>query len=149
MIMKGCSAGMPPIQVRTTTSATSVQNRNCEAGRNVRARCLDVWRKGTTIRIRIEARRANTPPNLLGIERRIAYANRKYHSGLMWGGVTIGLAGVKLSGSPKRFGEKSAREVRPIRRTAKPRRSLYVKYGWNEILSALEFRPIGLFDPVS
>jgi hypothetical protein len=23
----------------------------------------------------------NTPPNLLGIERRIAYAKRKYHSG--------------------------------------------------------------------
>lgn len=72
----------------------------------------------------MEARRARTPPSLLGMERRIAYANRKYHSGLMWGGVTIGLAGVKLSGSPNRLGEKRARETSAISRTAKPRRSL-------------------------
>jgi hypothetical protein len=83
MIMKGCSAGMPPIQVRTTTSATRVQNRNCDAGRNVSARCLDVCRKGTNIRIKMEARSARTPPSLFGMERRIAYANRKYHSGLI------------------------------------------------------------------
>jgi hypothetical protein len=38
--------------------------------------------------------RAMTPPSLLGIDRRIAYANRKYHSGLMCGGVFRGLAGV-------------------------------------------------------
>lgn len=31
----------------------------------------------------MEARRARTPPSLLGIERRMAYANRKYHSGLI------------------------------------------------------------------
>lgn len=37
---------------------------------------------------------ARTPPNLFGIDRRIAYANRKYHSGLIWGGVLSGLAGV-------------------------------------------------------
>jgi len=43
---------------------------------------------------------AITPPSLLGIDRRIAYANRKYHSGWMCTGVTRGLAGVKLSGSP-------------------------------------------------
>jgi hypothetical protein len=34
-------------------------------------------------KIKIERRRAITPPNLLGIERRMAYANRKYHSGWM------------------------------------------------------------------
>lgn len=102
--MKGCSAGIPPIHVRINTSMTRVQNKTCENGRNVIARCLDVWRNGTTRRIRMEARRARTPPNLFGIDRRIAYAKRKYHSGLMWGGVTIGLAGVKLSGSPKRLG---------------------------------------------
>lgn len=38
--------------------------------------------------------RAKTPPSLLGMERRIAYANRKYHSGLIWGGVLSGLAGI-------------------------------------------------------
>jgi len=46
--------------------------------------------------------RAITPPNLLGIDRKIAYAKRKYHSGWMCAGVTSGLAGMKLSGSPSR-----------------------------------------------
>ena len=45
----------------------------------------------------------------------------------MWGGVTRGFAGVKLSGSPRRFGAKSAREVRARSSTTKPRRSLYEK----------------------
>lgn len=122
--MNGCSTGIPPIQVRIATLAIKVQNKNCVKGRNVRLRCFDVWSIGTTISTRIEARRASTPPSLLGIERKIAYANRKYHSGLMWGGVTRGLAGVKLSGSPRRLGEKSAREVNAMRTTANPKRSL-------------------------
>lgn len=42
MIIYGCSTGMPPIQVRMMILAIRVQNRNCAAGRNVRARCLDV-----------------------------------------------------------------------------------------------------------
>jgi len=67
----------------------------------------------------------------------------------MWGGVTRGFAGVKLSGSPKRLGAKSARQVRPIRRATKPKRSLYEKYGWKEILSASELMPAGLLEPVS
>lgn len=124
IIMKGCSTGMPPIQVRMMTSATSVQNKNCVRGRNVRLRCFDVWRMGTTISTKIEDRRARTPPSLLGIERRMAYANKKYHSGLMCGGVTRGLAGVKLSGSPKRLGENSANEASAIRSAVNPTRSL-------------------------
>lgn len=63
---------MPPIQVRIITSAIKVQNKNCDSGRNVRLRCFDVWRKGITIRTKIEARRARTPPSLLGMDRRIA-----------------------------------------------------------------------------
>ena len=47
------------------------------------ARCLEVWSKGTSIRTRMENKSARTPPNLFGIERRMAYANKKYHSGLM------------------------------------------------------------------
>lgn len=35
------------------------------------------------IRIKIDETRARTPPSLLGIDRRIAYANKKYHSGLI------------------------------------------------------------------
>lgn len=105
-------------------SATRAQNRACVRGRNVRPRCLEVWRMGANIRIRIEASNAKTPPSLLGIDRKIAYANKKYHSGLMWGGVTKGFAGVKLSGSPKRLGKKSARIERASRTITKPRRSL-------------------------
>lgn len=106
------------------TFAINVQNRNWVTGRNVRLRCFEVWISGTTSRTRIDARRARTPPSLLGIDRRIAYANKKYHSGLICGGVTRGLAGVKLSGSPSRLGENSAREVSAIKRIANPRRSL-------------------------
>lgn len=75
----------------------------------------------------MEKRRASTPPSLLGIDRRIAYANRKYHSGLMWGGVTSGLAGIKLSGSPRRFGENRAKAVSARIRMANPRTSLKEK----------------------
>ena len=48
-------------------------------------RCLDVWSRGLKIRNKTEKIRARTPPSLLGIDRRIAYANRKYHSGLLRG----------------------------------------------------------------
>lgn len=86
-------------------------------------------RNGIRNRIRTEAARARTPPSLFGIDRRIAYANRKYHSGLIWGGVTSGFAGVKFSGSPKRFGENMASAVSGTSIIIKPRMSLIEKYG--------------------
>lgn len=49
---------------------------------------------GMAAKIRIDRNNASTPPSLLGIDRRIVYANRKYHSGLMCGGVFSGSAGV-------------------------------------------------------
>lgn len=49
---------------------------------------------GMIDKMRIDRKSANTPPSLLGTDRRIAYANRKYHSGLMCGGVFSGSAGV-------------------------------------------------------
>jgi hypothetical protein len=36
---------------------------------------------GMMNKIAIHISNAITPPNLLGIDRRMAYANRKYHSG--------------------------------------------------------------------
>lgn len=78
-------------------------------------------------RISTEAARASTPPSLLGIERRMAYANRKYHSGLIWGGVTSGFAGVKFSGSPKRLGENMAKVIRGMNISMKPRMSFREK----------------------
>lgn len=82
-MMKGCSTGWLPIQVRIKRLATRVQNRNWERGRKAIVRCLDLWRRGLRNRISTEAARASTPPSLFGIERRMAYANRKYHSGLI------------------------------------------------------------------
>lgn len=93
-VMYGCSTGWPPIHVRIRKSAIKVQNRSWLRGRNIMLRCLDVWSIGMNNRMRIESSRASTPPSLLGIDRRIAYANRKYHSGLMCAGVFSGFAGV-------------------------------------------------------
>lgn len=57
-------------------------------------RWFEVCRNGTISRTRIDMIKARTPPSLFGMDRRIAYANRKYHSGLIWGGVLSGLAGI-------------------------------------------------------
>lgn len=65
-------------------------------------------------KIIIDSISAITPPNLLGIDRKIAYANRKYHSGWIWIGVIIGLAGVKLSGSDSMYGSASVTVINNI-----------------------------------
>lgn len=70
--MYGSSTGCPPIQVKISVLATSVQKKSLASGRNIRARCLEVWRSGIKKRIMIENSRANTPPSLFGMERRIA-----------------------------------------------------------------------------
>lgn len=61
---------------------------------------FDFCVNGKINKIAIDIINEITPPNLLGIDRKIAYANRKYHSGWIWIGVTKGFAGIKLSGSP-------------------------------------------------
>jgi len=98
--------------------------------------------------IKIAITKANTPPNLFGIERRIAYANKKYHSGWMWIGVFKGLAGLKFSGSPILLGNRSTMKIKNIKNTMAPRLSLILKNGWKEILSKFELTPTGEFDPV-
>lgn len=52
--------------------AASSQNRHWLRGRNVMLRCLEVWRRGKMVRIRMDMVSARTPPSLLGIDRRIA-----------------------------------------------------------------------------
>jgi len=44
---------------------------------------------------------AITPPSLFGIDHRIAYAYRTYHSGWICTSDARGFAGVKFSGSPR------------------------------------------------
>jgi len=92
--------------------------------------------------------RARTPPNLLGIDRRIAYSHRKYHSGLMWVGVTRGLASKKFSGSVIILGLNRISVIKIVRMRVYHRKSLMEKYEWNGIRSESEFRPIGFDDPV-
>lgn len=127
MMMNGCSTGWLPTHVRTSKLVTRIQNKICERGRKVIVRCLDLCRKGHRNNTNTEAARAITPPSLFGMERRIAYANRKYHSGLICGGVTKGLAGEKFSGSPSKLGENSAREDRSSNIMIKPTRSFREK----------------------
>lgn len=63
-------------------------------------------------------------------------------------GVTSGFAGVKLSGSPRRYGSFRVRTDSSIIITANPTMSFTVKYGWNGILSVFLSSPSGLLDPV-
>lgn len=104
--------------------------------------------KGKISKIAIDKTRATTPPSLLGIDRKIAYANKKYHSGWIWTGVTRGFAGIKFSTSPNRYGLVVLSHTSPQIINTNPKMSLKEKKGWNEILSEFELIPIGLFDPV-
>ena len=70
---------------------------------------------------------AITPPNLLGIDRKIAYANKKYHSGWIWIGVIKGLAGEKLSGSPNKYGFKKFNVIKININIINPNISLVTK----------------------
>lgn len=70
--MNGGSTGFPPIQVRISVLATKDQNRICERGRNVMLRCFAVCSIGNTIRIKMDMSNAMTPPNLFGIDRKMA-----------------------------------------------------------------------------
>jgi hypothetical protein len=40
-----------------------------------------IFKNGIIYKITTDITKATTPPNLLGIERKMAYAKRKYHSG--------------------------------------------------------------------
>jgi len=99
IISNGYSTGFAPIHVNTIKYDTIVQNNILKRGLNFEVLILN-FLNGRIMMIKIDRRRATTPPNLLGIERRIAYANKKYHSGWIWMGVFNGFAGLKFSGSP-------------------------------------------------
>jgi hypothetical protein len=66
----------------------------------------------------------------------------------MWIGVLRGLAGMKLSGSPRLYGKIKAIVINGIMTSMSPRISFLEKKGWNRILSN-SFNPVGLFDPVT
>lgn len=74
-------------------------------------------------RIRIERIRAKTPPSLLRMDRRIAYANRNHHSGLMCGGC---LGGWRRCSCLGLLDEVKNRTSRVRSRNKRPRMSLIV-----------------------
>lgn len=104
--------------------------------------------RGRINRIIRAKNRASTPPNLLGIDRRIAYSHRKYHSGLMCVGVTRGLASKKFSGSVSILGLNRMSVMKIVRMMVYPRKSLMEKYEWKGIRSEFELSPMGFDDPV-
>jgi len=80
IIMKGSSIGLAPAHVRIQNEVASIIFAVFSLGLNFDLLFL-LFFVEITGRIRILATNANTPPSLFGIERRIAYAKRKYHSG--------------------------------------------------------------------
>lgn len=125
-VLKGSSAGQLPSQVSRKKTPMRAQNISCLTGHQVEPRMFFlVSMNGRTPRMRIARKRAITPPSLFGIARRIAYTQRKYHSGLMCGGVTSGLAGMKFSGSRNRSGSRSLMRSIRNRAVAMPTRSFH------------------------
>jgi len=83
---------LDPIHVNSTKFIINDQYKNFPKGLNDKPLKLLVCTKGNTAKTKILNTNAITPPSLLGIALNIAYANKKYHSGIICTGVTKGLA---------------------------------------------------------
>lgn len=77
----GSSTGCLPIHVRIIKVAMRDQNIICLTGRKVDAWLEEVCSIGIRNQTSTAATSAMTPPSFFGIDRRMAYAKRKYHSG--------------------------------------------------------------------
>ena len=122
----GYSTGCLPIHVRIKKVATSVQKAACDNGRKDLDSFFEVFSSGIKNSTKMAATSAITPPSFFGMDRRMAYANKKYHSGWIWGGVTSGLAGIKFSGSFSAPGKSKARLNKAAMRRIKPTVSFVV-----------------------
>jgi len=76
----GSSTGHDPAIVNNKKDAEKIQNIILLNGSKEQLLILPPI-NGIRVRIIMASNKPNTPPNLLGIDRRIAYAKRKYHSG--------------------------------------------------------------------
>jgi hypothetical protein len=94
IVIKGSSTTCPPIYVNIMKSPTNTQNNSLLIGLNCLLLIVLCSIYGKTNNTNNEANNAITPNNLFGIDRNIAYANKKYHSGCIWAGVTKGFAGI-------------------------------------------------------
>jgi len=79
IVRNGGSTGFIPTHVRRSVHEMNLQNVNFFVGENFLFIECDFIE--STRNLRSAASIIITPPSLLGTERRIAYANRKYHSG--------------------------------------------------------------------
>lgn len=77
----GSSIGHLPSQVNIKKTLTRHQNKNCERNLNGVGKDRLMEATGKTYRASTDNPRAITPPSFDGIDRKMAYANRKYHSG--------------------------------------------------------------------
>jgi len=102
MDVKGLSTGFVPKRVKNRNTIEKLQKKNVFF--EVFWFCIDEGLISNLKKIKIDIKRAITPPSLLGIARKMAYAKRKYHSGWICVGVISGFAGVKLSGSISKKG---------------------------------------------
>lgn len=144
---KGVSIDFIPIQVRIKNTIKNVIIIVFFIGLNLEENLLLFW-IGLISKIKILMNSATTPPILLGILRRIAYANKKYHSGWIWIGVFSGSAGMKFSGSLEIYGEIIMIMENNTSEKITPTISFTVKNGWNSILSLFIEILIGFEDPV-
>jgi len=92
--MKGVSGVCWPIYPSNKKSKTNNQKKIWCKGRYKEDRIAEVLINGSVNKTKIDANNATTPNNLLGIDRKIAYEGKKYHSGTICSGVTIAFAGI-------------------------------------------------------
>jgi len=137
---------LAPIQVKIINVLVRNQKLIFLFGENF---LLLVFFVGRIIRIKMAMARAVTPPSFDGIDRRMAYANRKYHSGWMWMGVTSGFAGFRFSTSPSKSGLFEIIAVITIAVQHIGVKSFTVKSGWNFIFSRSGDSPDGFDEPPS
>jgi len=105
--------------------------------------------QGMMNKIPTEAAKAITPPNLLGIERKIAYENKKYHSGWIWCGVTEKLASTKFSLSPSIKGLNNDTNKKTVKQKKKKKKSFLIEKIENLSLTGTLSKPIEFLDPFS
>jgi hypothetical protein len=144
----GFSTGLAPIHVRNARVLIVIGIRTFFSGENLLDWFFFLFIVGF-MNMMIDAASASTPPSFDGIDRRIAYANRKYHSGWMCFGVDRGLASREFSGSMDVNGLWDAIVSRITDMIRIGVRSFDENVGWNWVFSLDVVVPVVFDDPVS
>ena len=81
IISYGASTGFLPIHIRIMNVEQIDQNTICVCVLNLAGQMLGFVMNGKKYKMQILMTSATTPPSFLGIDRRMAYIGKKYHSG--------------------------------------------------------------------